>query len=318
MLNVVSLFAGAGISDLGFHNAGLKCLAQVENDPNANNVRKRHFDGNILHHGQIETFDGRQFKGEAHILAGGFPCQDYSLASDNRAGLAGDKGALWWQMYRVAKECESEFIVGENVPGLLSADGGRSFGTIIKSLVDIGYRVAWRVLDLQYMGVPQRRRRLILVASLGSGAAANILFDSELLPKFAPTDRKASENGFPNIANGFTGGSLEVYNVRRDESKPGKENLSITPIDSVSSLTAIRPSENSHQSQVIIVQNNTVRRLSILERERLMGLPDGFTRYGVDGTKIKEVYRHKMIGNGWAVPQAEWVMRRVIEYASKR
>lgn len=107
-------------------------------------------------------------------------CQDYSVAG-KRAGLDGDRGALWWQFHRVIRETRPRFVVGENVPGLLSSGKGLSFRTIVGSLVELGYCVGWRVLDLRYFGVPQRRRRVFIVASLGDGSCAEILFEPESL-----------------------------------------------------------------------------------------------------------------------------------------
>lgn len=183
-MKLISLFSGAGISDVGFHQAGYECLAQVEIDKTASSVRRRHFP-DCEHHQDIHEFSAIRFRGTADVVAGGFPCQDYSVAG-NRAGLAGDRGALWWEMLRVIREAEPAYVWGENVPGILSADQGQSFRTIIGSLVELGYSVAWRVLDLRYFGVPQRRRRVFIVgtrvAGSSRGRAGVRIFEPDCLP----------------------------------------------------------------------------------------------------------------------------------------
>lgn len=167
-MKVLSLFSGAGISDYGFRSAGAEIVAHVEIDKDASDVRKRHFT-DCEDFTDVRTFDPIRFRG-VDAVAGGFPCQDYSVAG-GRAGLDGDRGALWWEFHRIVRETRPAYVFGENVPGLLSSAKGRSFGTIIRSLVDLGYCVQWRVLDLQFFGVPQRRRRLLIVGSRVAGGA---------------------------------------------------------------------------------------------------------------------------------------------------
>jgi len=104
-----------------------------------------------------------------------------------------------------------QFVVGENVPGLLSSGGGRDFGAIAESLVELGYRVAWRVLDLRYFGVPQRRRRVFIVASLGDGRCAEILFEPESLFGNPAEGREAGEEDSQDVA-----GSLRSRGGGRD------------------------------------------------------------------------------------------------------
>lgn len=335
-MKLISLFAGAGISDVGFEFAGVESIAQVEIDRNANNVRKRHFP-HAEHYEDVRHFDGTKYRGSVDVVAGGFPCQDHSVAGDRR-GLDGNRGALWWEFLRIVRESKPRFVVGENVPGLLSVDNGRSMRTIVRSLHELGYFVAWRVLDLQYLGVPQRRRRVFIVASLGDASCAKVLFEPDCL-RGNPAKGKAKGEeaapafgGVPEIhcrgvaATLATHGGgcneparlgaivpFEVCNIRRDESRPGKENMSVTPVTAVSCITALMPGENSHQSQTVIAYPPQVRRLTPVEYERLMGLPDGYTEYGADGRRMSDSARYRMCGNGWAVPQARWIMDRIVE-----
>jgi DNA (cytosine-5)-methyltransferase 1 len=101
----------------------------------------------------------RKHAPKVDLLAGGFPCQDLSVAG-KREGLKGERSGLFYELLRVAKLCRPEFVLWENVPGLLSSDDGRDFGRVLRGLADIGYFGAWRVLDARFFGVPQRRRRV--------------------------------------------------------------------------------------------------------------------------------------------------------------
>jgi DNA (cytosine-5)-methyltransferase 1 len=117
-------------------------------------------------------------------------CQDLSVAG-RRAGLHGERSGLWWQFRRIVREFRPRWVLVENVPGLLSSRGGRDFAVVLRGLVKCGYCVAWRILDAQYFGLAQRRRRVFLVASLGSGRAAQVLFEPVSLPRDPAQGRKA-------------------------------------------------------------------------------------------------------------------------------
>ena len=99
-------------------------------------------------------------------LRGGFPCQDLSVAG-KRAGLAGNRSGLFWQICRLLEETKSKYFILENVPGLLSSNDGRDMATVISALVKLGYGVGYRILDAQHFGVPQRRKRIFIVGCLG-------------------------------------------------------------------------------------------------------------------------------------------------------
>lgn len=115
--------------------------------------------------------------GPIDLLVGGTPCQDFSVAG-LRAGLDGDRGNLSLEFLRLADRTRPRWLVWENVPGVLSIDGGRAFGAILGGLGELGYGFAYRVLDAQHFGVPQRRRRVFVVGYLGDWRrAAAVLFE---------------------------------------------------------------------------------------------------------------------------------------------
>src|SRR5690554_8187299 len=152
-----SLFTGIGGFDLGFELAGITTIAQCEIDDHARTVLAHHFPEVTCYH-DITKLDGRDLRG-VDIISGGFPCQDLSVAG-KRAGLSGARSGLFFQLARVVEEARPRLLVWENVSGLLSDDLGNSMRTVCGELASIGYFGAWRVLDSQFHGVPQRRRRV--------------------------------------------------------------------------------------------------------------------------------------------------------------
>ena len=171
MRTAVSLFAGVGGFDLALERAGFNVVASVEWDKQAQNVLQKQFPNSKLF-GDIQGVTGEQlraagFEPATGIITGGFPCQDLSVAG-KRAGLAGKRSGLFWEICRLLDETRTQTFILENVPGLLSSNNGRDMAVVIQALVERGYRVGWRVLDAQYFGVPQRRRRVFIVGCLGN------------------------------------------------------------------------------------------------------------------------------------------------------
>ena len=131
--------------------------------------------------------------GPIDVLAGGTPCQSFSIAG-RRGGLEDARGNLAIEFCGLAGRLRPRWIVWENVPGVLSSSGGRDFGAILGALADLGYGCAWRVLDAQFFGVPQRRRRVFVVGHLGDWRrAAAVLLERQSLCRDTPARRKTWE-----------------------------------------------------------------------------------------------------------------------------
>jgi DNA (cytosine-5)-methyltransferase 1 len=183
-LTGVSLFAGIGGFDLAMQRQGVRVVASVEIDKNCNKVLAEHFP-NTKQFNDITEVKGSDlieagFTPDRGIITGGFPCQDLSVAG-KRAGLAGARSGLFWEAARIVEETQSNWFIIENVPGLLTSNSGADFGVVIGTMADLGYGVAWRVLDAQYFGVPQRRRRVFIVGKRdpNSTSAGEVLFKSQ-------------------------------------------------------------------------------------------------------------------------------------------
>ncbi|KOS07204.1 DNA methyltransferase [Flavobacterium akiainvivens] len=171
---VLELFAGAGGLAIGLEQAGIKCVALNEIDKYAcQTLRANRPKWNVLE-GDIKQYDFSNYKGQADIVTGGFPCQSFSYAG-KRLGLEDARGTLFYEFARAVKEVEPLICVGENVRGLLNHDGGKTLQGMISILDEIGYRVMpVQVLKAINYKVPQKRERLILV-----GVRKDIAFDFE-------------------------------------------------------------------------------------------------------------------------------------------
>ena len=185
-ITAVSLFAGVGGFDLALERNGVKVVASVEIDKKASEVLAKHFPDSQLF-GDIQGVTGEQlinagFDPSNGIIVGGFPCQDLSIAG-KRSGLAGKRSGLFWEICRLLDETRAQNFILENVPGLLSSNQGRDMAAVIEALVERGYGIAWRVLDAQHFGVPQRRKRVFIVGCLGDGGGH--LLKYSLSPKAA-------------------------------------------------------------------------------------------------------------------------------------
>ncbi len=131
--------------------------------------------------------------GTINLLVGGTPCQSFSVAG-LRKGLHDPRGGLMLTFLEIAQRQRPQWIVWENVPGVLSSDGGRDFGAFLGALGALGYGWAYRVLDAQWFGVAQRRRRVFVVGCAGDGAAAaTVLFESESVCRNPAPSREARE-----------------------------------------------------------------------------------------------------------------------------
>lgn len=170
-----SLFSGIGGFDLGFERAGMECAWQCEIDQPCQKLLSHKFGARL--YDDVRTITAGNAE-PVDLICGGFPCQDVSIAG-KRTGLAGERSGLWNEFARIIEEFKPRWVVVENVPGLLSSNQGRDFETVISQMVESGYGVCWRILDAQYFGVAQRRRRVFIVGSLGDGRSAEVLFERE-------------------------------------------------------------------------------------------------------------------------------------------
>ncbi len=206
-LTLGSLFSGSGGFELGAVLSGITPIYSAEVEPFPIRVTTKRFP-NMKHYGDVSTLNGAKLP-PVDILTFGSPCQDMSVAG-KRSGLDGERSSLFYQAVRIVKEmrCKTNgkyprFVVWENVPGAFSSNKGEDFKAVLESLCKIksenyvvppvekgkwdsagnivgeDFSIAWRVFDAQYWGVPQRRKRIYLVADFTGQCAGKILFESE-------------------------------------------------------------------------------------------------------------------------------------------
>lgn len=280
-----------------------------------------------------------------NIIIGGSPCQDLSVAG-RRAGLEGERSGLFMEQIRIIKEMREQdvrrgradelirpkYMVWENVPGAFSSNKSEDFRIVLEETARIvdktaaiprppkgkwtnagaimgsGWSIAWRVLDAQFWGVPQRRRRIALVADFGGESAPEILFEREGVSGNLAESGAARETIAGNSENGvgtadYKGG--KIFDAR------GNGNGRVCP-----TLTG------DHESRItdytaIVCMDTIVRRLTPLECERLQDFPDGWTNIGewTDGKgkkrKTTDSARYKALGNSIAIPPWTWILQRL-------
>lgn len=208
-----SLFSGCGGFDLGLEQAGMTPAWQVEIDPSCNKVLHHRWP-NLERHEDVRNVGAGLSR--VDLLCGGFPCQDLSVAG-RRAGLDGERSGLFYELARVVETLAPSWLLVENVPGLLSADERRAMGTVLWRLEELGYLLAYRVLDSRYFGVAQRRRRVFIVGHLGSGRAAEVLFEQDSVPGNPPPSREKGSRVAASLTRGAESGGRGGYAGRRRE-----------------------------------------------------------------------------------------------------
>lgn len=158
----IELFAGAGGLALGLEQAGFDGLAYVEMNGDAcETLRMNRPNWNVIE-GDVHGIDFRQYDGQVDLVSGGFPCQAFSMAG-KRLGFGDIRGTLFAEIIRCANETHPKMLLMENVKGLLSHDGGRTFETIRHEVEKAGYSLQWKILNASYHGVGQARERIVMI-----------------------------------------------------------------------------------------------------------------------------------------------------------
>ena len=199
-----SICSGIEAATVAWHPLGWEPVffSEIEAFPRA--VLAHHYQ-HVPLHGDFTTIKGDEY-GSIDLLVGGTPCQSFSVAG-LRGGLADNRGNLALEFLRLARRTRARWLVWENVPGVLSSNSGRDFGAILGGMVELGYGIAYRVLDAQYFGVPQRRRRVFVVGYSGDWRrAAAVLFERQSLRWNYSSRKKSRKDIAPTISARPTGG----------------------------------------------------------------------------------------------------------------
>lgn len=189
-MRYLSVFSGIEAASVAWEPLGWEPVAFSEVDDFPSAVLAERFP-NVPNLGDITKVDWSDYREAVDVVVGGSPCQSFSIAG-SRTGLDGASG-LMWEYVRCVRDVRPEWFVWENVPGALSSTHGEDFGCLLRSMDELGYGLAWRVLDAQFFGVAQRRRRVFLVGHLGDRRAADVLFEQEGLRWDSPSSREKRE-----------------------------------------------------------------------------------------------------------------------------
>lgn len=175
----VSIFSGVEAATLAWEPLGWEPVAFSEIEPFPCAVLAERWP-DVPNLGDITKIDWKEeIDGAIDLVVGGSPCQSFSVAG-KREGLKGASG-LMFEYIRCVQELRPRWFLWENVPGALTSEDGGAFGQLLREMDELGYSLAWRVLDAQFFGVAQRRRRLFLVGHLGAESPAEVLFEPDCL-----------------------------------------------------------------------------------------------------------------------------------------
>ena len=367
MISYGSVCSGIEAASVAWHDFGWTpaWFSEIEAFPSDAVLTHQYPDVENL--GDMTGIADRISRGEVFapdILVGGPPCQSFSHAG-LRAGLSDPRGRLTLEYVKLANAIDEVRIargdqpcitVWENVPGVLSSRDN-AFGCFLGALAgedcdlipagkkwtDAGIvlgpqrAVAWRVLNTQYFGLPQRRKRVFVVSSAREGFdPAKILFEFEGLRRDSPPRREqrktfarraeVSPGASGELQQAFGGGNcsgpidvattLSAHGGRQDfDSETFVVDVHAIAFDSrqdpVSSLDVFGALGSSSPQSQSIATKSQVRRLTVLECERLQGLPDNWTLIPWRGGLAPDTRRYKAIGNSMAVPVMRWIGQRI-------
>lgn len=207
-MNYLSVCSGIEAATVAWHSLGWKPVAFSEIEKFPSQVLKHHYP-EVPNVGDMTKYKEWNLGQPINLLVGGTPCQSFSVAG-LRKGLEDPRGNLAIVYCGILDLFRPKWFVWENVQGVLSSNGGRDFGSFLGAVAELGYGFAYRVLDAQYFGVAQRRRRVFVVGCLGDWrSAAKVLFESESLSRNSAQSRQAGK-GFARVAGTLTsnGGGL--------------------------------------------------------------------------------------------------------------
>lgn len=265
------------------------CVGYSEIDKYAIQTFEHRFGKEVKNYGDATKLNTSELP-DFDLLVGGFPCQAFSLAG-KRAGFEDTRGTLIFDVVRVLRDKRPRHFILENVKGLLSHEGGKTFAAILEILTDTGYDVSWSIHNSKNYGVPQNRERVYLIGNLRG----------ERRPQVFPVRASNQEAIVSNTIRTGGQGSLSKKHAWDliQINKPVHSN------DRVYSDEGISPTLNT-SGDVGTYDGVSIRRLTPVECERLQGFPDGWT-LGSDSQ------RYKQCGNAITVNVVEHVVRSLYE-----
>ena len=337
-----SLFTGIGGFDLALNNNNHTCVGMSEIDKYASMVLKYRFKG-VINYGDAQKIQPKTLP-DFNLLCGGFPCQAFSVAG-KRLGFKDTRGTLFNEIARIAKSKKPNYILLENVKGLLNHEKGKTFQIIINTFRELGYRIDYGVLNSRYFGIPQNRERVFIIGSLREKPRPKIFpFRQTTETSYEkPASTTIDTNYWKGIDNhGARTGIIQLNNTihsnnRVYSSKGLSPSLNTMqgglrqPFIAVPVLTPNRINKrqngrrfklNGEPSFTVTAQDihgvyngAKIRKLTPLECERLQGFPDNWTKYGINDkgivVQMSNTQRYKQCGNAVTVKVIEDIIKKI-------
>lgn len=279
---VAGLFAGIGGLELGLHQAGHKTAMLCEIDEHASTVLRNRFPGVPLRRDVREVVS----LPKVDVVTAGFPCQDLSQAG-RTAGIRGKRSGLVGEVFRLVTKAKPKWLLLENVPFMLSLDKGAAMKFLVDEIEELGYRWAYRVVDSRSFGLPQRRRRVLFLASQTEDPASVLFSDEAGEPE--QVERKEIAHGF-YWTEGSTGLGWAID--------------AVPTLKSGSTLGIPSP-------PAIWMPDGRIVTPEIRDAERLQGFEENWTENWAETPSKRAGPRWKMVGNAVSVPVAQWVGARL-------
>ena len=321
MVTFIDLFSGIGGFRLGLERAGFKCIFSSEIDKHCRFAYRSNFGSTPV--GDITEFPITNIP-DHDILAGGFPCQSFSICG-KRKGFDDKRGSLFFHICEIIKHKQPQVIFLENVKYLIHHNNGNTLNLMLSSLNELGYHVTFKVLNSLHFGVPQNRERIIII---GSKARAfnfsSIKYNHKLNIKLSDfLDQKGEfeylkKNEYTLIDNpiqqknsglffvGYRNKGIWKKGIRPNTKHLSRVHRQPNRIYSILGTHPTIPSqEPSGRFFIYIPKEKKVRKLTLRECYRIMGFPDTFKIYG----KKQEAY--KQIGNSICTPMVQNIAQQI-------
>lgn len=296
----IDLFAGIGGTRIAFENAGGECVFSSEWDSNCQKTYQSNF-GEIPH-GDITKIEGNDIP-DYDVLVAGFPCQPFSSIGKRQGFMHATQGTLFYDVLRIIKDKKNKAFLLENVPGLTTHDGGKTFETILKALDEIGYNVFHQILNAADFGLPQQRKRIYIV-----GFRKELFGDIDF--KFpVGTAKKAYINDY--LEKDIEGYSIskhlqDTYLFKLDDGRP----IIVNKDSKIQVKTLVSTYHKIQRLTGTFVEDGPtgIRLLTKNECKSIMGFPESFE------IPVSRTQMYRQLGNSVAVPVVEAV---AVEIAKK-
>ena len=331
-MKYLSICSGIEAASVAWHDLQWQAVGVSEIEPFPCAVLQHRFPA-VPNFGDMTTHANWNIEpGSVDLVVGGTPCQSFSVAG-LRAGMADPRGNLALTFLAIVDRLRPEWVVWENVPGVLSSNEGRDFGAFLGALVELGYGFAYRILDAQHFGVAQRRRRVFVVANATDWRrAATVLLEPEGLrgdpaPRrpsgegtAASADRSADTVGtlcadsHPGSYGGqdaYTGRLIAAPFVKAKRARSADDDETWQADRPAPTLSVFDSGDSRATVALVTPATLAVRRLTPVECERLQGFPDDWTNIPYRGKPAADGPRYKAIGNSMAVPVMRWIGERI-------